>query len=152
MNTEALVEVRGLEKEFSRTKVLKGINLRFLRGEAHGLLGENGAGKSTLIKILTGVYAASAGQILIDNVRARGNDGIDHIVSDQVDERLFQPSADQRPGQAQDDAAFLIAQHALVDPGGTRQIAGRVSHVLHGIDESANIVPLDIDVFDRVIE
>jgi ABC-type sugar transport system ATPase subunit len=77
MNTEALVEVRALEKEFSRTKVLKGINLRFLPREVHGLLGENGAGKSTLIKILTGVYAASAGQILIDNIPVRISSPLD---------------------------------------------------------------------------
>ena len=51
MDSPPLLEVRELEKEFSRTKVLKGINLAFLRGEVHGLLGENGAGKSTLIKI-----------------------------------------------------------------------------------------------------
>lgn len=66
MDSQPLLEVRGLEKEFSRTRVLKGINLAFSRGEVHGLLGENGAGKSTLIKILTGVYSASAGQILVD--------------------------------------------------------------------------------------
>jgi ABC-type sugar transport system ATPase subunit len=57
--------------------VLKGINLRFLPGEVHGLLGENGAGKSTLIKILTGVYAASAGQILIDNIPVRISSPLD---------------------------------------------------------------------------
>jgi len=66
MDSQPLLEVRGLEKEFSRTRVLKGIDLAFRRGEVHGLLGENGAGKSTLIKILTGVYSASAGQVLVE--------------------------------------------------------------------------------------
>jgi ribose transport system ATP-binding protein len=60
------IELRGLEKEFSGVKVLKGVDLDFLKGEVHGLLGENGAGKSTLIKILTGVYAPSGGTISID--------------------------------------------------------------------------------------
>ena len=64
--SEWILEVRDLEKEFSGTRVLKGINLGFRRGEVHGLLGENGAGKSTLIKILTGVYAASGGEILLN--------------------------------------------------------------------------------------
>jgi ABC-type sugar transport system ATPase subunit len=59
----ALVELRGIEKDFSGTKVLKGIDLAFQRGEVHGLLGENGAGKSTLIKILTGVYSPTSGEI-----------------------------------------------------------------------------------------
>lgn len=64
--SQTLLEVRDLTKDFSGTKVLKGISLGFERGEVHGLLGENGAGKSTLIKILTGVYGASGGEILLD--------------------------------------------------------------------------------------
>jgi ABC-type sugar transport system ATPase subunit len=63
---QSMVEFRNLEKEFSGTKVLKGINLSFRKGEVHGLLGENGAGKSTLIKILTGVYSATSGEIILD--------------------------------------------------------------------------------------
>ncbi len=61
-----LIELRGLHKDFSGVHVLKGISLTFERGEVHGLLGENGAGKSTLIKILTGVYAPSSGEVLMD--------------------------------------------------------------------------------------
>ncbi|MGB3899662.1 MAG: sugar ABC transporter ATP-binding protein [Mesorhizobium sp.] len=66
-----LLEVRNLVKDFSGTTVLKGIDLGFRRGEVHGLLGENGAGKSTLIKILTGVYGASSGEILLDGQPVR---------------------------------------------------------------------------------
>jgi len=71
MTEAALVEFRELEKDFSGTKVLKGVSLAFARGEVHGLLGENGAGKSTLIKILTGVYSASGGTILFEGKPAR---------------------------------------------------------------------------------
>ncbi len=61
-----LIELRDLRKDFSGVHVLKGISLGFRAGEIHGLLGENGAGKSTLIKILTGVYAPSSGEVLMD--------------------------------------------------------------------------------------
>lgn len=61
-----LIELRDLRKDFSGVHVLKGISLTFERGEIHGLLGENGAGKSTLIKILTGVYAPSSGEVLME--------------------------------------------------------------------------------------
>jgi len=61
-----LIELRDLRKDFSGVHVLKGISLTFEQGEIHGLLGENGAGKSTLIKILTGVYAPSSGEVLMD--------------------------------------------------------------------------------------
>src|SRR4030095_12451065 len=36
--------------------------------EVHILLGENGAGKSTLMKILSGAYQKSAGQIIYNGV------------------------------------------------------------------------------------
>lgn len=71
MSQAPLVELRNLEKEFAGTKALKGVSLSFASGEVHGLLGENGAGKSTLIKILTGVYSPSAGEILLEGVPVR---------------------------------------------------------------------------------
>ncbi|MBY3465824.1 sugar ABC transporter ATP-binding protein [Rhizobium laguerreae] len=71
MTGTALVELKNLEKEFAGTKALKGVSLSFLAGEVHGLLGENGAGKSTLIKILTGVYSPSAGEIFLEGAPVR---------------------------------------------------------------------------------
>ena len=71
MNSVPLVRLQNLEKEFAGTKALKGVSLDFLQGEVHGLLGENGAGKSTLTKILTGVYAPTAGEILLEGKPVR---------------------------------------------------------------------------------
>ena len=42
------------------------MSLRIAPGEIHCLAGENGSGKSTLIKLVSGVYPADAGEILID--------------------------------------------------------------------------------------
>ncbi|WP_107676494.1 sugar ABC transporter ATP-binding protein [Agrobacterium sp. LAD9] len=64
--SNAIVEIRQLTKDFSGVPVLKGVDLSFERAEVHGLLGENGAGKSTLIKILTGIYSQTAGTIMVD--------------------------------------------------------------------------------------
>ena len=50
-----LLEMKNIEKDFSRTKVLKGINLQVKEGEVVSLVGENGAGKSTLMNILFGM-------------------------------------------------------------------------------------------------
>jgi ribose transport system ATP-binding protein len=59
-----LLELRGLDKRFTGTHALKHVSLAFQRGEIHAIVGENGAGKSTLIKLLTGVYLKTDGQIL----------------------------------------------------------------------------------------
>lgn len=66
MGSNALIEIRGLSKEFPGVKALDNINIDFYRGELHALVGENGAGKSTLLKILTGVYVRDAGTISIN--------------------------------------------------------------------------------------
>ena len=59
-----LLVLRGLDKRFGATHALKAVDLDFLPGEVHAIVGENGAGKSTLIKLLTGVYLRSAGEVL----------------------------------------------------------------------------------------
>jgi ABC-type uncharacterized transport system ATPase subunit len=59
-----LLAVRSLTKLFGSFAACNGIDLEIQPGEIHALLGENGAGKSTLVKMLFGVLAPSAGDIL----------------------------------------------------------------------------------------
>jgi simple sugar transport system ATP-binding protein len=61
--SQSLLEVRGLTKNFPGVRALQGVDFTVNRGEIHALLGENGAGKSTLIKAVTGVYQADGGEI-----------------------------------------------------------------------------------------
>lgn len=60
-----LLEMKNISKEFSGVWVLQDVNLSLKKGEVHVLLGENGAGKSTLIKILSGAYTKTSGEIFI---------------------------------------------------------------------------------------
>jgi len=48
--------------------VLDGVNMHLPAGSAVALVGENGAGKTTLVKLLTGMYQPTAGQVLLDGV------------------------------------------------------------------------------------
>lgn len=64
--TAPLVEMRGIRKSFGTVQALRGVDFRVEKQEIVGLLGDNGAGKSTLIKILTGVYTPTKGQIYFE--------------------------------------------------------------------------------------
>lgn len=52
----------------SRDWVLKGVNLHLRVGETVALIGGNGVGKTTLVKLLTRLYAPTAGRILLDGI------------------------------------------------------------------------------------
>ncbi len=60
------LEARKIVKIFGNHVALDNIDFGLRAGEVHALLGENGAGKSTLIKILTGAYQPTTGQVLVD--------------------------------------------------------------------------------------
>jgi ABC-2 type transport system ATP-binding protein len=67
------IETHQLTRFFGDFCAVDGIELRVERGTFYGFLGPNGAGKSTTIKMLTGLLAASEGQILVlgKNMRER---------------------------------------------------------------------------------
>jgi len=64
--TEVLLSVRGITKEYPGLRALDGVNFDVRRGEVHCLLGQNGAGKSTLIKCVSGLVEPTAGEILFE--------------------------------------------------------------------------------------
>lgn len=69
-NTEFLLEMNGITKEFPGVKALDGVSIKVRPGSVHALMGENGAGKSTLMKCLFGIYSPDAGEIFLDGQKA----------------------------------------------------------------------------------
>ena len=63
MDSEYIIEMLNIRKEFPGIVANDDITLRLKRGEIHALLGENGAGKSTLLSVLFGLYQPEAGEI-----------------------------------------------------------------------------------------
>ena len=66
MKNDTVLELYHIRKTFPGVVALDDVRFELRRGEVHILLGENGAGKSTLVKILSGAYQKTAGQIILD--------------------------------------------------------------------------------------
>src|ERR1700720_1414950 len=79
-----LLVLKKLDKRFGATHALKAVDLVFEAGEIHAIVGENGAGKSTLIKLLTGVYVRSSGEVFWEGqpvALATPHEAIDHGIN-----------------------------------------------------------------------
>jgi len=67
------VELRNVSKFFGEVRALEDVDFHLGQNEVVGLLGDNGAGKSTLIKIITGYYQPTSGELLFNGQR------VDHL-------------------------------------------------------------------------
>jgi simple sugar transport system ATP-binding protein len=65
MTDAPILSTTGITKRFPGVLALDSVDFTLHNGEIHALMGQNGAGKSTLIKVLTGLYPADSGQILL---------------------------------------------------------------------------------------
>ena len=63
MQSEYIIEMLNIRKEFPGIVANDDITLQLRRGEIHALLGENGAVKSTLMSVLFGLYQPEKGVI-----------------------------------------------------------------------------------------
>ncbi len=63
--TTPMVQTRGLRKQYGGFTAVHGLDLEVMPGEVFGFLGPNGAGKTTSLRMITGLLAPSAGEVLI---------------------------------------------------------------------------------------
>jgi simple sugar transport system ATP-binding protein len=84
-----LLEAKGVTKYFGAITALRNVNFHVNAGEALGVVGDNGAGKSTLMKILSGLYQPSEGQLVFEgqavnfsSPRVARNSGIEMVYQD----------------------------------------------------------------------
>lgn len=66
------IELKDLDKSFGLARIIQGVNLSITKGERHAIIGPNGAGKSTLFNLITGKYAPSGGNVLLNGQDVSG--------------------------------------------------------------------------------
>jgi branched-chain amino acid transport system permease protein len=63
---DMVLEVTGLAKHFGGLKAVDNVDIAVHRGGVHALIGPNGSGKTTTLNVLSGLYSATAGKVLLD--------------------------------------------------------------------------------------
>jgi branched-chain amino acid transport system ATP-binding protein len=70
--TGMTLSLRNVTKAFGQTEIIRGVNLDIASGERHAIIGPNGAGKTTLFNLISGRFALSSGEILLNDARIDG--------------------------------------------------------------------------------
>jgi branched-chain amino acid transport system ATP-binding protein len=60
-----LLELKDLSKSFGGLQAVRGVSLKIMPGERKAIIGPNGAGKTTLFNLISGIFPASSGQVLL---------------------------------------------------------------------------------------
>lgn len=60
-----VLELTGLSKSFDGLDAVKDVDLKIFAGDRKAIIGPNGAGKTTLFNVVTGVFPATSGRILL---------------------------------------------------------------------------------------
>ncbi len=80
IQSDYVLETRGLGISFGGLKAAQNVNLRIKKNEIYGLIGPNGAGKTTVFNLLTGVYQPTEGAFYLngEDLTALPQDKINH--------------------------------------------------------------------------
>lgn len=63
------IEVIDVNKTINKIQLINNVSLSINKGEAIGLVGNNGSGKTVLMKLISGLFSPSSGNIIIDGKR-----------------------------------------------------------------------------------
>ena len=71
--SEVILELKDLKQYFplangKTVKAVDGVSMKMYKGETLGLVGESGCGKSTIAYTVVGMYGATSGQVIYDNM------------------------------------------------------------------------------------
>jgi len=113
----------------TRTRALRGVDIRVARGEIFGLLGPNGAGKTTLIKILCCLILPDEGRATID--------GIDTVRENAVKRRIGLVHSDERSFYWRLSARQNLRFFARLYDVPSRRIESRIDELLRRVDLEA---------------
>jgi branched-chain amino acid transport system ATP-binding protein len=60
-----VLELKSLSKTFGGLQAVRGVSLKIMPGDRKAIIGPNGAGKTTLFNLISGIFPATSGQVLL---------------------------------------------------------------------------------------
>ena len=88
-SNKIILEAKNISKYFGTITALENVNLSVREGECLGVVGDNGAGKTTLMKVLSGLYKPSKGELyfngnkeVLESPRDSQNLGLEMVYQD----------------------------------------------------------------------
>ncbi|MCZ2496083.1 ATP-binding cassette domain-containing protein [Xylophilus sp. Kf1] len=156
----SLFVVENLVKRFGALTATDQVSLEVRPGEIHALIGPNGAGKSTLVNLISGLYRADAGRIVLDGIDLTGmpmdrriRSGLSRCFqitsifprATVLDNLLLAVQAQAGSsfglwGRRDHDRGLVDAAHALAARVGLSQATGRIAGALpHGAQRQLDV-------------
>ena len=125
---ENILEVQEVDVRLSGRKILDRVSFTIAPGEFTGLIGSNGAGKTTLFRVILGLQAASAGNVLVEGrSRSRGRQLIGFVPQ----KFLLDPDL---PMRARDLVGLGLDAQRLGVPRPSRARRALVEEMLDAVD------------------
>ena len=84
MESEKIIELKNLKKQYGDNVVLKNINLYVDRGEVVSIIGPSGSGKSTILRCIVDLESITSGEVLIE-----GNNLTDKNVDKKIKKEML---------------------------------------------------------------
>lgn len=86
--TESILELQGIVKNFGGIKAIDNLTMSLEKGQIVALIGPNGAGKTTVFNVVTGIYTADQGKVLLDGEDITHEK--QHVITEKGIARTFQ--------------------------------------------------------------
>jgi ABC-type branched-subunit amino acid transport system ATPase component len=145
----AILETRGLSKNFGALEVAREVNFRLAHGARQALIGPNGAGKTTFVNLLTGVLRPSRGSVLLE-----GADVTSLAQARRVKRgiaRTFQINQLFRGLTVLENVCIAVTERLGVG-GAMLRPAGRRADVIEEASRLIEMLKLDEDAGRRIVE
>lgn len=140
---EAIVQIRGLRKQFGQQQVLRGVDLSIQRGGVTTIIGGSGSGKSVLVKHIIGLLRPDEGEVVFEgtDITRLGAKDLAQVRSHFG--MLFQQSALFDSMTVEENIAFPLVEHTRKGAREIREIVREKLRLL-GLEGIERKIPAEL--------